>query len=96
MLREDKYFQSLGEEELWQRYCSFLELSVEQFMETQEHLLKEQIELVAESSLARKIMGNNKPSSIEEFRRLVPLTTFEDYEAPLNKHQEDVLAVKPL
>ncbi len=96
MLREDKYFQSLSEEELWQRYCSFLELSVEQFMETQEHLLKEQIELVAESPLAKKIMRNNKPSSVEEFRRLVPLTTFDDYEEHLNKRDEDVLAVKPL
>ena len=51
MLREDKYFQNLSEEELWQRYCGFLDLSVNEFMEIQEDLLMKEIDLVADRSL---------------------------------------------
>lgn len=96
MLREDKYFQSLGEEELWQRYCGFFDLSLDEYMKTQEDLLMEEIGLVVDSFLGKKIMGNNKPSSVEEFRRLVPLTTYDDYEPYLSECREDVLAVKPV
>jgi len=96
MLREDKYFQSLGEEELWQRYCGFFDLSLDEYMEIQGGLLMEEVELVADSVLGKKVMGGKKPSSVEEFRRLVPLTTYDDYEPYLSERQEDVLAVKPV
>jgi len=96
MLREDKYFQTLNEQELWHRYCGFFDLSINEFMEIQEHLLMNQIGLVADSVLGKKIMGGRKPGSVEEFRCLVPLTTYEDYEPYLSERQEDALAVKPL
>ncbi len=95
MLSEDKYFQTLTEAELWQRYCGFLELSVQEFMDIQKELLMDEIEQVADSILGKKIMGNQKPKSVEEFRRLVPLTTYDDYEPYLSERQEDVLAKKP-
>jgi len=95
VLSEDKYFQTLTQEELWQRYCGFFDLSLDEFMSIQEHLLMEQIGLVAGSPLGKKIMGNNKPGSVEEFRRAVPLTMYDDYEPYLSERQEDVLAVKP-
>lgn len=95
MLREDQYFQTLSDEELWQRYCGYLDLSIYEFMEIQEHLLTEQINLVANSLLGRKIMKGRKPKTSEEFRQLVPLTTYEDYEPYLSERQEDALAVKP-
>ncbi len=53
MLSEDKYFRDLTEAELWQRYCGFLDLSIDQFMEIQENLLMEQIGLVADSLLGK-------------------------------------------
>ncbi len=96
MLAEDKYFKTLGEQELWQRYCGYLDLSLEEFMEIQKHLLMQEIDLVAGSTLGKKIMGGNKPRGVEEFRRVVPLTTYEDYEPYLSECQEDALAVKPL
>jgi hypothetical protein len=43
-------------EEMWQKYCGFLDLSVEEFMETQRHLLVEQLELLANCELGQKIM----------------------------------------
>jgi len=96
MLREDEYFQNLTEEELWQRYCGFLDLSVDEFMRVQEDLLMEEIDLVADSVLGKKIMGGKKPGSVDEFRQTVPLTTYEDYEPYLSEQREDALAVKPV
>ena len=95
MLPEDKYFQTLTEDELWQRYCGFLDLSVDEFMDIQKELLMDEIERVADSVLGKKIMGNRTPGSVEEFRKIVPLTTYEDYEPYLSEKQEDALATKP-
>ena len=96
MLSEDKYFQTLTEAELWQRYCGFLDLSIDEFMAIQKELLMDEIERVADSLLGKKIMGNQKPKSVEEFRQMVPLTTYDDYEPYLSEQNEDVLAEKPL
>jgi len=96
MLPEDKYFRILTQNELWQRYCGFFDLSVDEFMDIQEELLMDEIDQVADSTLGRKIIGSQKPNSVEEFRRIVPLTTYEDYEPYLSERQEHALAAKPL
>ena len=95
MRSEDKYFYDLTEAELWQRYCGFLDLSIDEFMEIQKELLMDEIEQVTDSTLGKKIMNNQKPKSVEEFRRTVPLTTYDDYEPYLSERQEDTLATKP-
>ena len=95
MLSEDKYFRNLNEAKLWQRYCGFLDLSIDEFMDIQKELLMDQIERVADSFLGKKIMGERKPKSVEEFRQVVPLTTYEDYEPYLSDQREDALAIKP-
>ena len=95
MLPEDKFFETRDERKIWERYCGFLDLSLEEFMKIQRRLLIEQIELVSDSPLGKKIMNGSKPKDVEEFRRLVPLTTYEDYEPYLGQQQEDVLAQKP-
>ena len=86
--------QGWDQEKLWQKYCGFFDLSLGEFMEIQERLLLDQIEQIHGSPLAGKLM-TGKPGDISEFRRLVPLTTFDDYAAYLNGKNEDVLAVKP-
>jgi len=96
MLREDKYFQTLSEQELWQRYCGYLDLSLDDFMKIQNRLLMDEINLVSRSILGKKIMKGNTSKSVDEFRRVVPLTTYEDYEPYLSERQEDALAIKPL
>lgn len=96
MLQEDKYFQTLDEAELWQRYCGFLDLSIDEFMDIQKELLIDEIEQVSDSLLGKKIMGGRKPQTVEEFRRVVPLTTYDDYEPYLGEQQEHVLAEKPV
>ncbi len=95
MLPEDKYFQSRDDAAIWQRYCGFLDLSVDEFMEIQEGLLMEQIDLVAGTPLARRIMGGRKPRSLQEFRNTVPLTTYDDYQTYLGDQGDDALQEKP-
>ncbi len=81
--------------EVWQKYCGFIDLSLEKFMKIQEKLLMEQIELLSKCELGRKILGDKIPQSIEEFRKNVPLTTYDDYAPYLSKKREDVLPEKP-
>ncbi len=95
MAIEDKYFQTLTEDELWKRYCGFLDLSIDEFMDIQNELLRDEIELVADSVLGKKIMNNQKPKTVEELRQMVPITTYDDYEPYLSEHQDDALAIKP-
>ncbi|MBE9506211.1 MAG: GH3 auxin-responsive promoter family protein, partial [Chloroflexi bacterium] len=95
MRPEDEYFDKLTPQELWKRYCGFLDLSVREFMEIQEELLMDQIDRVWPSTLGKKIMGNKKPLSVDEFRRSIPLTTYDDYEPFLSEQREDALAFKP-
>ena len=83
-------------EELWQMCCGFLDLNIEQFMSIQKRLLLEQIELLNQSNLGKKIMGGLVPQNVEEFRKRVPLTTYKDYCPELSEQQEDQLPGKPL
>ena len=77
-------------EEMWQKYCGYLDLSVEEFMETQSHLLLEQLDILANCELGKIIMRGARPTSMEEFRSQVPLTTYEDYAPYLLRRNEDV------
>jgi len=95
MRPEDEYFDKLAPQELWKRYCGFLDLSVREFMEIQEELLMDQIDRVWPSTLGKKTMGNKKPLSVDEFRALVPLTTYDDYEPFLGEQKADALAFEP-
>ncbi len=82
--------------ELWQMCCGFTELTIEQFMAIQKRLLLEQMGLLSQSSLGRRIMQGAMPETVEEFRRLVPLTTYRDYCPELLDKRDDVLPVKPM
>jgi hypothetical protein len=82
--------------EIWGKYCGFIDLSLEEFMGIQERLLMEQIQLFGRCELGRKVMGRKVPTSMEEFRNVVPLTTYEDYLPYLLEKREDVLPEKPL
>jgi len=84
-----------NKEELWQMCCGFLNLSLEQFMAVQKRLLLEEIELLKDSELGRRVMGGAMPETVEEFREQVPLTTYSDYLPELVEKREDVLPTKP-
>jgi len=82
-------------DELWQMCCGFLDLSLEQFMTIQKRLLLEQIGLLKNSELGRRVMRGAMPETVEEFREQVPFTTYDDYLPELVQMREDVLPAKP-
>ena len=84
-----------SKEELWQMCCGFLYLSLEQFMDIQKRLLLEEIELLKNSELGRRVMRGAMPETVEEFREQVPLTIYSDYLPELVEKKEDVLPTKP-
>jgi hypothetical protein len=94
MTRPIELLREGRKEELWQMCCGFLDLSLEQFMAIQKKLLLEQIELLKNCELGRKIMHGAMPNSVEEFREQVPLTTYTDYCPELVERREDVLPAK--
>jgi hypothetical protein len=82
-------------EELWQMCCGYIDLSMKQFVVIQRRLLQDQLELLRNCELGRKVMRGAMPTSVEEFRRTVPLTTYADYCPELLEKREDVLPAKP-
>jgi hypothetical protein len=83
-------------EELWQMCCGFLDLNIEQFMSIQKRLLIEQIELLNNSKIGRKIFKGTIPQDVDEFRKRAPLTTYQDYCPELSEKMDDAMPVKPL
>jgi len=96
MSKEAELFIQGKNEELWQRCCGFIDLSLKDFMGIQRRLLLEQIELLKKCKLGRSIMRGANPQTVEEFREQVPLTTYADYEPFLLTKNERALPGKPM
>jgi hypothetical protein len=94
MIAKDELFSTRNHFKKWQKYCGFFDLSLTEFMEIQEQLLLEHIDLIYDSPLAKKLMSR-KPKDMSEFRKLIPLTTYDDYASFFDNRNEDVLAAKP-
>ena len=82
-------------DELWMKHCGFFTLTPDEFMDVQKRLLLEQINLLGKSQIGKQLFGNRIPTSVEEFRQNVTLTTYSDYEEYFEKQNEAVLPVKP-
>ena len=67
------------EKRLWREYCAVVQLPTQHFMDIQKTLLSEQLELMADSHWYETIVGGRSPQTIEEYRRIVPLTQWRDY-----------------
>lgn len=92
---EGDIFQTGSSSEIWQKYCGFLDLSLPEFMEIQERLLLEDIELITNTPVGSQLMKGKVPTSVAEFRQTVPLTTYEDYASYLGEGKDDTLPEKP-
>jgi len=92
----EELFNSGNHDELWDRCCGFIDLSLEDFMNIQTRLLKEQLSLLKKCELGRHIMGKATPETVDEFRRQVPLTNYDNYAPFLLKRRMDVLPKKPI
>jgi hypothetical protein len=84
-----------NDEELWRLCCGFIDLNIDQFMSIQKSLLLEQIELLKNCELGKRIFRGAAPRTVDEFRRQVPLTVYKDYCPYLVEKRESVLPVKP-
>lgn len=84
-----------NKKEIWECFCGFLDLGLDDFMRVQQELLMEQIGLLANCQLGREILGETVPKSVDEFRSRVKLTRYDAYEPYLLAKREDVLPVKP-
>lgn len=82
--------------QIWQEYCGFLDLSMTEYMEIQNRLMLEQIELYSNCELGKQIMMGKKPTTVDEYRQVVPLTTYKDYAEILLQKREDALPSKPI
>ncbi|UCC77891.1 MAG: GH3 auxin-responsive promoter family protein [Anaerolineales bacterium] len=82
-------------EDLWRNYCGFVDLSLDEFMYIQKRLLLEQLQFLRDMPLARKIMGDAAPATVEEFRQTVPLTTYRDYTPYLLEKDDSMLLEAP-
>ncbi len=83
-------------EELWQEYCGFLDLDIDEYMNIQKRLMLEQIELWSNCGLGEKLLKGQKPRTIDEFRQTLPLTTFSDYAETLLNKNNDMLPAEPV
>jgi hypothetical protein len=81
--------------EIWQRYCGFLDFTLQEFMDIQQKLLFEQLERLVRCELGSKIVGKVVPRNLDEFREKVPFTTYADYETYLLNKNEEALPEKP-
>ena len=65
-------------------------------MAIQKRLLAEQMELWCNSALGQSILKGKMPTTIDEFRTMVPLTTYEDYAPILLSKQTKALPGEPV
>lgn len=92
----EERFRKKQYDHIWQEYCGFLDLTMPLFMDIQNRLMLEQLELYSNCELGAHIMKGKKPSSVAEFRKVVPLTTYEDYAGLLLPKNDSALPAKPL
>ena len=90
-----KLIEEGRKDELWNKHCGYVNLSMQEFMDIQNRLLLEQINLLGASKIGKHFMGPKTPKSVEEFRRITPLTRISDYDDLLSEKKEENLPVKP-
>ena len=81
--------------EIWQQYCGFLDLSMDGYMKIQRRLMEEQVKLWSNCGLGQSILKGKHPQNLDEFRKMVPLTTYDDYADILLAKQPDMLPGNP-
>lgn len=81
--------------DIYNEYCGFLDLSLDDYMKIQRRLLLEQMDLWCNCKLGQNILKGQNPKTVEEFRQMVPLTKYSDYADILLNKQEKYLPQKP-
>lgn len=95
-MRFQEKIRTDSKERIWQEYCGFLDLTMEEYMVIQRRLAMEQIQGWSRSPLGQRFLMGKNPQSLDEFRTMVPLTTYADYADILLKKQGEQLPEKPV
>lgn len=95
-MKFEQKLKSLSQEEIWQEYCGFLDLTMDEYMQIQNRLMEEQIFLWSRCALGQRFLQGKEIHSIDEFRRMIPLTTYEDYADVLLPKQGNMLPDDPI
>jgi GH3 auxin-responsive promoter len=82
-------------DDVWRQYCGFLDMTLAESMTLQECRLKEQLDLVNRSPWREIVLNGTRPATVEDLRRTLPLTRYEDYAAYLGERREELLPQKP-
>jgi len=95
-LKFEQKLKNLSQEEIWQEYCGFLDLTIDEYMQIQNRLMEEQIALWSRCALGQRFLKGRQISSIDEFRKMIPLTSYEDYADVLLAKQGSMLPDEPI
>ncbi|MDD4859380.1 MAG: GH3 auxin-responsive promoter family protein [Dehalococcoidales bacterium] len=95
-VQRDELFEKWDDDNIWSKYCGFLDLSIDEFMVIQKALLMDEIELTMKSEMGNKIIGNHKLENLHDFRKHVPFTVYNDYQPYLGEQNNSVLTDKPV
>lgn len=83
-------------EDIWNEYCGFLDLNMDEYMHIQRRLMDEQLHLWKNSDLGKQLLKGKNPETLEEFRQCVPLTSYEDYADILLQKRREMLPAEPI
>ena len=95
-MRFQEKLNESSKQEIWDEYCGFLDLTMNEYMTIQKRLLLEQIGLWSASKLGQKFLKERKIDTIEDFRKTIPITTYRDYSDILLQKNKDMLPADPV
>jgi len=73
-------------DKVWSKYCGYLDLSMDEFMQILERLLYEQKEIWKDSEIGENFLGKKMPKTVQEFGRNVLYVEYKpDETMPLEK-----------
>lgn len=78
MLGQKTTLTGLPNDLAWKKYCGFLDLTLGGFLAVQEQKLLDYLPKLAQSGLGRHFLKGRHLRSLQEFWRIMPLTTYED------------------
>jgi len=96
MLQRYQTLTGLPEDLAWSKYCGFLDLSASDFLKFQEQRLLGYLPQLAWSGVGSHLLNGRIPTSLQQFRRWAPLTTYEDYAAFLKPEEAVGLPEPPV
>ena len=95
-MRFQKQLKENSSKKIWDEYCGFMELDIDDYMKIQNRLMNEQIKVWSDSGLGRSLLKGRELRTIDEFRDNFPLTTYDDYADVLLAKRSDMLPADPV